>query len=271
MPHLNPVTNLPDNLTEKSIGLAKSELNLMYAKQHQLKNPEMKLRLFQERQLRNVASEGSHRASITQATEATLVFTQEEAGTAVCISPQGLIITCSHCVAETPEEPNWEQHKWMIFASGQIIQAKCVAWDPKRDLALLQITAAQSPQAHTTSVFNRTPGTSSFPFISIAKYPPPLHTSLICIGHPGSEDLEISRLGIKTGYDVLHISTGLFHGYAFGQDLQDNSEIGALKHDCWTYWGHSGAPLVELFTGCLVGLHSSWDEDTALLEAAREL
>lgn len=43
---------------------------------------------------------------------------------------------------------------------------------------------------------------------------------------------------------------------------QDNSEIGALMHDCWTYWGHSGAPLVEVRSGLLVGLHSSWDEDT---------
>jgi len=52
---------------------------------------------------------------------------------------------------------------------------------------------------------------------------------------------------------VLHISTGLSRGYASGQDAQDNLEIGALTHDCWTYWGHSGAPLVETSTGCLVG------------------
>lgn len=29
------------------------------------------------------------------------------------------------------------------------------------------------------------------------------------------------------------------------KDLHNNEEIGALKHDCWTYWGHSGAPLLS--------------------------
>ena len=32
-------------------------------------------------------------------------------------------------------------------------------------------------------------------------------------------------------------------------------------HSCWTYWGHSGGPLLDA-TGCIVGLHSSWDDET---------
>jgi V8-like Glu-specific endopeptidase len=44
-------------------------------------------------------------------------------------------------------------------------------------------------------------------------------------------------------------------------------------HGCWTYWGHSGAPLLDA-NGKLVGLHSSWDDTTAMrrgvpLEAIR--
>lgn len=35
-------------------------------------------------------------------------------------------------------------------------------------------------------------------------------------------------------------------------------------HDCWTYWGHSGAPILEVNKGTLVGLHSSWDEETGM-------
>jgi V8-like Glu-specific endopeptidase len=45
-----------------------------------------------------------------------------------------------------------------------------------------------------------------------------------------------------------------------GADPQDNAEIGALMHDAWTYWGHSGAPLVAEGDGGLVGVHSSWEE-----------
>ena len=68
--------------------------------------------------------------------------------------------------------------------------------------------------------------------------------------------------GIKTNFDVLHVSDGRFRGLAAGQDVQDNSEIGALMHDCWTYWGHSGAPLI--CAGQLIGLHSSWDNKTGM-------
>lgn len=81
--------------------------------------------------------------------------------------------------------------------------------------------------------------------------------------------------GVETGYDVLHVSGGNFRGYAAGHDLQDSSEIGALKHDCWTCWGHSGGPLVDQRTERLVGLRSSWGEEPGRrrgvpLEAVKE-
>lgn len=50
-----------------------------------------------------------------------------------------------------------------------------------------------------------------------------------------------------------------------GQDPNDNEEIGSLMHDAWTYWGHSGAPLLlRGGEGGLVGLHSIWDEGTGM-------
>jgi V8-like Glu-specific endopeptidase len=52
-----------------------------------------------------------------------------------------------------------------------------------------------------------------------------------------------------------------------GADPQDNSEIGTLNHDAWTYWGHSGAPLLRETDGTLIGLHSSWDDQTAMRHA----
>lgn len=188
----------------------------------------------------------------------TLVFAQEEAGTAVCVSPTGLLLTCSHCVAETVEDFDSKQEHWLLFASGLAVRTVCVAWDSRRDLALLRITAAQRPP-----VSGDMEG-QVFPFVVAAESPPPVDTNIVCIGHPGSEDLEVDRPGVQTDYDVLHMSTGSFRGYADGQDRQNNEEIGALKHDCWTYWGHSGAPLFEKKTGELVGLHSSWDDTTGM-------
>jgi hypothetical protein len=184
---------------------------------------------------------------------ATLVFAQEEAGTAVCVSPRGLLLTCAHCVAEALEDLDWERIHWLLFSSGQVVAARTVAWDETRDLALLLIVkASELSQA------------SAFPFMHISPKAPKKNARLICVGHPGSEDLEASIPGVQTNYDSLVLSTGKFCGLAEGQDPQDNSEIGTLMHDCWTYWGHSGAPLVERKSGQLVGVHSSWDDETAM-------
>ncbi|KAH8899107.1 AT hook domain-containing protein family protein, partial [Thozetella sp. PMI_491] len=205
--------------------------------------------------------------------EATLVFGQEEAGTAVCISPKGILLTCAHCVAETADDLDHGKLHWLVFTSGRVVAAKYAAWDDRRDLALLRIVSAQA--APVSAPGDLLLSTAGFPHVVPAQSQVPLDARLVCIGHPGSEDLEAAEAGVKTNYDVLHLSTGTFRGYSPGQDLQDNSEIGALQHDCWTYWGHSGAPLLGRKDGRLVGLHSSWDDQTAMrrgvpLEAIKE-
>ncbi|KAL2881783.1 hypothetical protein SGCOL_002939 [Colletotrichum sp. CLE4] len=192
----------------------------------------------------------------------TLVFAQEEAGTAVCISPNGILLTCSHCTAETIDDFDDSKSHWLLFASGQVVEAKALAWDGRRDLALLKIISAQ--QSPPSSGPSSSPPSGGFPFITLSSTPPVLKARLICVGHPGSEDFEATMPGTKTDYDVLHLSTGTFRGCAEGQDPQDNSDIGALMHSCWTYWGHSGAPLVDRKTGTLIGVHSSWDDETGM-------
>jgi len=233
---------LPQRLTTENTGLSKDELALIDKKQQWL--------------MKYQPSAPGCRPEVKEAVNSTLVFAQEEAGTAVCISPAGIILTCAHCIAETPEELKTHDSYWLLFASGQVVQAKQFWWETGRDLALLKIVAAQrEPDASNKP---------NFPATVVAGDPPKLRSFLVCIGHPGSEDLESSMPGIQTNYDVLCVSNGRFRGYAAGQDLHDNSEIGALMHDCWTYWGHSGAPLVDEKTGELIGLHSSWDEETGM-------
>lgn len=193
------------------------------------------------------------RNGVPNPADATLVFAQEEAGTAVCISPHGVLLTCSHCVAESAKDLDWAKVYWLLFASGEVVAARTVAWDGRRDLAALVIVGATGGTAQ-----------ASFPFMRRSPTAPKTQTRLLCVGHPGSEDLEASIPGVQTNYDTLVLSTGIFRGLASGQDPQDNSEIGALMHTCWTYWGHSGAPLVDRKTGALVGLHSSWDDETGM-------
>ncbi|KAM0201982.1 hypothetical protein ACHAQI_011050 [Fusarium lateritium] len=181
--------------------------------------------------------------------DATYVFGQSEAGTAVCISPDGVLLTCAHCVAETPSELATHSSRALISSNGNLVLATVIAWDPVRDLALLLIAQAERPYR-------------PFPYACIGSTPPKFNSKLLCIGHPGSEDLEAESSGVKTEYDTLMLSEGTFRGLAKDQDPQDNSDIGALKHNCWTYWGHSGAGLFDRKAGALVGVHSSWDEET---------
>ena len=51
----------------------------------------------------------------------------------------------------------------------------------------------------------------------------------------------------------MAVSAGVCTGVLAG-DLRDNSEIGKLVHSCWTYWGHSGAPLFQVPHYCLVSI-----------------
>lgn len=233
------------DLSKRLKRLPKDDLDLLRLKQRKLRQSNAQVPRFIEQ------CNSTDNSLLAQAAAATLVFAWEAAGTAICISPGGLLLTCSHCVAESEDDYDPGKLRWLLSASGDAVQAKCVAWDPQRDLALLQITTAPS-------------SCTSFPHVGISSTAPKRNTSLFCVGHPGSEDLEASQVGVATDYDVLHISEGRFRGLAKDQDPQDNSEIGALMHDCWTYWGHSGAPLVERKTGLLVGLHSSWDDETGM-------
>lgn len=112
---------------------------------------------------------------LAQAAAATLVFAQEEAGTAACNSSSGILLACSHCVAETLEEYLRKEDKWLLFASGCIVRAKCVAYDLLRDLALLQVVAAQGDSVPYDN-------SRSFHAISIGNNQA---ERLLCIRHPG--------------------------------------------------------------------------------------
>ena len=253
--HTQPIQALSGRLTSKLTGLSKQDVATLNLKRSKLRSPS------QTSDFISNLPQDSTSTALANGARATLVFAQHEAGTAVCIAASGLLLTCSHCVAESMEEYAEGNPNWLIFSSGQVVQAKCVAWDARRDLALLQILAAED-------LVNASPPT--FPLATIAPTPPAApktqKTPLICIGHPGSEDLEATTTSspVPSNYDVLHVSYGHYRGMARGQDAQDNSEIGALKHDCWTYWGHSGAPLIAAGSGEVIGLHSSWDDQTGM-------
>ncbi|KAK7014257.1 trypsin-like cysteine/serine peptidase domain-containing protein [Favolaschia claudopus] len=186
------------------------------------------------------------------ALEASLIFAQHEAGSAVCIDAAGWVLTCAHCIGETEEEYRASPTRWLLFYTGLAVRIECRVWDAIRDLALLKIIAVES----VGTVLR-------FPFLRASTRSPVLRAPIVCIGQPGQDDLE-STSARRTNYPFLEISEGMFRGMIPGADPHNNSEIGTLKHDAWTYWGHSGAPLILAADGTLIGLHSSWDDKTAM-------
>jgi len=232
-------------------GLKPQELNLLHKKQSQLKATASSL-----------LSTIHPSPYILNALSATLIFAQHEAGTAVCVDPRGYILTCSHCIAETAEEwaapGDTHKRKWLLYYTGLAVQVECRAWDPKRDLALLKIIAIELPALREGEI-----EIPSFTFVPLAAGTPSPKEAITCIGQPGRDDLE-SNGNKRTKYNLIELSEGRLRGMVSNADPQDNSEIGTLKHDAWTYWGHSGAPLLGSKDGALVGLHSSWDDQTAM-------
>ena len=175
----------------------------------------------------------------------------------MCIDKEGWVLTCSHCFGETEEEyKESDKRKWLLFYTGLAVQVECRVWDPKRDLALLKVIAIETNEAKPGEI-------PEFRFVSLHGGALSYKMPILCIGQPGRDDLE-STSERKTIYNLVEVSEGTFRGMVKGADPQDNSEIGTLMHDAWTYWGHSGAPLLKEADGTLIGLHSSWDDQTAM-------
>ncbi|KAK3398403.1 trypsin-like cysteine/serine peptidase domain-containing protein [Sordaria brevicollis] len=224
---------------------------------------------------------------------ATLAFAQSEAGTAFCVREDGLLLTAAHCIAEETEEREAVGRVvWLVMPvadeadeddhcrnededdgsdsdskasngcrrglrsekgrtpRSRIVGARCIAWDPIRDLALLKVTHAQVPPSDS-----RKRGAGS------------------AIGHPSDEHPD-DPPGIKAyGSEhrrILQLSSGRYLGIAPDKiaNPHDNFETGAMRHDCWTYWGYSGGPIFERDSGILAGVHVDWNPAEPLVKRA---
>jgi S1-C subfamily serine protease len=158
-------------------------------------------------------------------------------GSGVNIAPEGMILTAGHCTDGVGSKVS------VRFPDGREFTATCTAFDNKLDLAVCTIA-----------------GSKGLPFARLAAAPAETGDWIACIGQPGS----YTPGGEPTGYKPFHVSTGEARGRV-GNPLGDQS-LGRLKHDAWTYWGHSGSPLFNE-SGALVGLHNSWDSTTAMRRA----
>ena len=65
----------------------------------------------------------------------------------------------------------------------------------------------------------------------------------------------------KNGFTPFWTSTGALQG-ELAPELALAKGVGPQRHSCWTYWGHSGCPIVRAADGQahIVALHNSWDD-----------
>ena len=116
---------------------------------------------------------------------------------------------------------------------------------------------------------------------------------LFCIGNPSNVDLEsLTEGGTEFEPPTWHASVGRCEGYldtavqAEGETqrarkrppteseaVENSAKVCAptgtyLQHSCWTYWGHSGAPLFNE-QGRVSGLHCAWDDQTGMRHAQK--
>ena len=187
---------------------------------------------------------------------------QEQSGSAVRVAPEHFL-TCAHCVChdDDPDEDDESSAiainrvgrlKLLVTGRGEWAVAECVYADDAADLALLRVVelsaspaaAAQTADPH----FLR-------PFV------PESRAKVVCVGNPSAFDLETDIEGATIEFrpPVFHTSTGRVGGPT-APARRARLGLGPLRHSAWTYWGHSGAPLVDV-QGRLVGLHNSWDAD----------
>ena len=89
---------------------------------------------------------------------------------------------------------------------------------------------------------------------------------VIAVGNPHDRDLEAPAGSAPraTGFAPFWVSVGEVVDVA---KTPTRRGLGRLKHACWTYWGHSGCPIVDE-RGELVGVHTSWDDRDAARHGA---
>ena len=201
----------------------------------------------------------SNKEIIEKVKNSCLCRISDEFGTAVCINEKGYILTCSHAVPPFEDDKNKES--LYIFPNGEIIKALTLEKDDQLDLALLKII-----EIYENEKFIKIQNIPEKKFIysnikSTPKENEKVGEKVFCIGNPGFAMYCDNGKFEKNHYKPFWISFGKIKGY-IGDGIYCKNELGPLIHNCWTYWGHSGAPIFNS-NGKIIGMHNSWNERNA--------
>ena len=217
---------------------------------------------------------------VSSTMESVCHFIQKEGETGVHLQ-NGYVLSCAHVIASDtdPEGDGGDGHdgdavidrigriKYVVFANGSIYKTECVAVNEADDLSLLRIDfdseikmdyhEERDHEKKDHEERDHGIGTAI-----LAETAPEIKCQLFCIGNPSNIDPE--------GDGNTDFEPKIFH-LSFGRLLmikERSDGLGEYGHCCWTYWGHSGAPLFN-DRGHVVALHNSWDDQTGMRHAVR--
>lgn len=222
--------------------------------------------------------------------DAVVHFVQSGSGTGVHIG-HGLILTCAHVVNSQDDDDDevpmrLGRRKLIMFPSGHVFIVRCVSVVESedgsgcQDVAVMALECEVGLEAEPDAKCKRKPhqvarASLSLPWARVASTRAKAGKQLFCIGNPSNVDLESARKGkLDFTPPAWHASVGQCQGYrptpggALCGESVNLEQDGFLLHSCWTYWGHSGAPLFDADAG-VVGLHCAWDDTTGMRLAQR--
>ncbi|HUH00517.1 MAG TPA: serine protease, partial [Kofleriaceae bacterium] len=159
-------------------------------------------------------------------------------GSGVNLARSGLILTAAHVVDRLGAKGS------VSFPDGRRLAATTIVFDARLDIALMKVDQT----------------VDDLPVAALAARAPVAGSTAITIGQPG----RFTPSGEETGYQPFHVSVGRIRGFV--GDRLGPQGLGQTKHDAWTYWGHSGAPIFDA-SGRIIAMHNSWDSTTAMRHA----
>ena len=170
----------------------------------------------------------------------------------------GLLLTCAHCISHDDDDDDEDSNeapqrvgrvKELVTARGLTFGARCVATDESSDVALLRILPSETLPASLGSL----PLADALDKDAASRLP------VLAVGNPYDWDLERPEGARprKNGFTAFWVSGGRLEGVLDAATAKRKG-LGAQKHGAWTYWGHSGCPLVS-GKGEVVAMHNSWD------------
>ena len=189
--------------------------------------------------------------------ENTLLESEVEIGSGVCVDPAGLVLTAGHVAPEVG------CFRVVAFSDGVTFWGEAIAVSEEYDLALLKLhtntdthdmalvkkKTTKKTKKKTTTKRKRTKA-ATFPFAELNDGPPVVKDKLLCVGQPGRPRGE--RLELTSGKVEAVIKDPL--------SRQDNVDTdGGLVHSCPTFAGNSGSALLLARNGRLVGIHTGYN------------